>query len=240
MVHGSNDTMRGWRPRLTGRCTGSESDRMTNQCTCVALMLLLLASPRAISAQICLGRPIAAQAKYSSALVMTREDRRSSIVPSVGARMGPVMLAIGVGTRTERPRFAEWHGLLAFARTEKRETRASFCPLLRLRYSSGYRSQIGGRVAGADTTIEAGFSVGRRLGNDGKVTMRGDFGIAHHVGRQPARDPIDGNWVNYPIAGVGLSANVRPNVPIDASLLGHIEGMGLLRYGIGLIVGWPE
>jgi hypothetical protein len=202
---------------------------MTNQC-CVVLTLLLLASSREVSAQVCLGRPIAAQTKYSSALVMTREHRQSSIVPSVGARMGPVMLALGVGTQTERPRFAEWHGLIGFARTEKRETRASFCPLLRMRYALGYRSQYGGRLVEADTTIEAGFSMGRRLGVDGNVTMRGDFGIAHHVGRQPASDPIDGNWVNYPIAGVGLSVNVRR----------FIEGMGLLRYGVGMIVGWPE
>lgn len=200
---------------------------------------LLLTTPASAWAQVCLGRPIAADARLSAGIEYASRERRTAIVPHVGARWKATFVSLGVGTQRELPRTTEWHAVAAFARAERPETRVAVCPVLRMAYRLGAHVLPHSGVVGADTTIEAGISVAGRIGTRGRLTIRGDVGVEHHIGRRHDDSAMGGPFVYHPVTGIGASANLARSLTLDASVRVFIEGAAELRYAIGLTKGWP-
>ncbi|MBP6773395.1 MAG: hypothetical protein KA154_10380 [Gemmatimonadaceae bacterium] len=201
--------------------------------------ILLAALANTLSAQVCLGRPAAADARIIAAIDVAKRDGRVSTVPQVGVRMGPAFAMVGAGTQFDAPRAAEFHAHIGIARAESIESRVSICPVLRLMYRSGYRVADANIVQGADSTIEIGISIARRFGNTHRLTLRSDAGIEHHLGRRTTGSPIDGDVVNHLVAGVGVSARLNSRLTADVSVRAFAEGSIEPRYVVGLVMGWP-
>ena len=211
--------------------------------TCCLVSVLLASNAHVSSAQTCLGRPAGAHAKYSVGIGIDRRDMETSIIPRIGTRFGRTFVTIGAGPQLFRPhgeRASSWHALIGAAFDENDETTLTWCPIVRMEYHTGYFHGDDAFTSGADTTVEAGLSIGKRVGRDEQrqVIVRGDAGVEHHLRRRAATNAIGDAPVNHLVVGTGISVIVRQVFVVDASIRASVESAIVPRYGFGVTIGW--
>ena len=209
---------------------------------CLTFFALSSVGPR-LAAQTCMGRPSAADVKFALGISRERHVEKTAVMARLGAQFGRAFVSLGGGplSRGNAAHNAQWQSLIGTTFGETEEGVASWCPVVRLDFSSATRAGPGGD---RDASIEAGLSVGWTLSvNDFKqVNWRADVGLRHRVRKFTLESDGTVDDQNVLVFGTGISAIVKRVVAFDWSIRLPIALPGAFEpiHGLGMTIGLPR